>query len=46
MSAAKALQAARNAGIGLYVDNGDLVLRASAPPSAAVLDLLTRHKGT
>ena len=44
MSAAEALQAVRDAGIGLDVDDGDLVLEASAPPSAAVLDLLARHK--
>ena len=44
MSAAEALQAARDAGIGLHVDGGDLVLEASAPPPAAVLDLLSRHK--
>ena len=44
MSAAEALQAARNAGIRLHVDGGELVLEASAPPPAAVLDLLSRHK--
>ncbi len=44
MSAANALRAARDAGIGLHVDCVDLVLEASAPPPAAVLDLLTRHK--
>lgn len=44
MSAAEALRAARNAGIGLHVDGIDLVLEASAPPAAALLDLLTRHK--
>ena len=44
MSAANALRAARDAGIGLHVDGVDLVLEASAPPPAAVLDLLTRHK--
>lgn len=44
MSAASALQAARDAGIGLHVDGVDLVLEASAPPSAAILDLLARHK--
>lgn len=44
MSAASALQAARDAGIGLHVDGVDLVLEASAPPSDAILDLLTRHK--
>ena len=40
----EALRAARDAGIGLHVDGVDLVLEASAPPSAAVLDLLARHK--
>lgn len=44
MSAAEALRAARDAGVGLHVDGVDLVLEASAPPSAAVLHLLTRHK--
>ena len=44
MSAAEALRAAHNAGIGLHVDGVDLVLEASAPPPAAVLDLLGRHK--
>ena len=32
MSAANALRAARDAGIGLHVDGVDLVLEASAPP--------------
>ena len=44
MSAAEALRAAREAGIGLHVHGVDLVLEASAPPPAAVIDLLTRHK--
>lgn len=44
MSAAEALQAARDGGIGLHVDGVDLVLEASAQPPAAILDLLTRHK--
>lgn len=44
MSAAAALRAAHDAGIGLHVDGVDLVLEASAPPPAAVLDLLSRHK--
>ena len=44
MSAAEALRAARDSGIGLHLDGVDLVLDATAPPSAAVLDLLTRHK--
>ncbi len=44
MSAAEALKAARAAGIELGIDGDDLVLEASAPPPAAVLDLLSRHK--
>ena len=44
MSAADALKAARAAGIRLGIDGDDLVLEASAPPPAAVLDLLSRHK--
>jgi hypothetical protein len=32
MSAAEALKAAREAGIGLHVDGDGLVLEASAPP--------------
>jgi hypothetical protein len=44
MSAAAALRAAHDAGIGLHVDGVDLVLEASAPPPAAILDLLSRHK--
>ena len=44
MSVAAALRAARDARIGLHVDGADLVLEATAPPPAAVLDLLTRHK--
>jgi hypothetical protein len=44
MSAAEALKAARDAGIELQLDGDDLVLEASAPPPAAVLDLLSRHK--
>lgn len=44
MSAANALRADCDAGIGLHVDGDDLVLEASAPPPAAVLDLLIRHK--
>lgn len=44
MSAAAALRAARDAGIGLHVDGVDLVLEASVSPPTAVLDLLTRHK--
>jgi len=44
MSAAEALKAARAAGIELGIDGADLVLEASAPPTAAVLGLLSRHK--
>ena len=44
MSAAIALKAARDAGISLRVDGADLVLEAPAPPSATVINLLTRHK--
>jgi hypothetical protein len=35
---------ARIAGVSLHVDGRDLVLEASAPPPAAVLDLLKCHK--
>ena len=44
MNAAQVLQAARAAGIQVKIDGADLLLRASAPPPAAVLDLLSRHK--
>jgi hypothetical protein len=44
MNAAQALQAARAAGIQVKIDGVDLLLRASAPPSAAVLEGLSRHK--
>jgi hypothetical protein len=44
MTAAAALKAARAAGIELGVEGNDLVLEAAAPPPAAVLDLLARHK--
>jgi hypothetical protein len=44
MSAAEALQAAQNAGVEICIDGDDLVLEASAPPPAAVLDLLSRHE--
>lgn len=36
--------AARAAGVCVMLDGGDLALEASAPPPAAVLDLLSRHK--
>jgi hypothetical protein len=44
MSAAEALKAARAAGIHLGIDGDDLVLEASVPPPAAVLDAVSRHK--
>jgi hypothetical protein len=44
MSAADALKTARAAGLELEVDGDDLVLAASAPPSASILDMLSRHK--
>ena len=44
MSAAEALKAARAAGVHLGIDGDDLVLDASTPPPAAVLDALSRHK--
>ena len=46
MSAAEALQAARAAGVELRLDGDDLVLEASAPPLAAILDLLSGHKAS
>jgi hypothetical protein len=42
--AAEALEAARAAGIQLRIDGDDIVLKASAPPPAPVLELLSRHK--
>lgn len=44
MSAASTIRAARTAGVSLTLDGDDLVLEASAPPPAAILDLLSRHK--
>lgn len=44
MSAAEVLKAARAAGIHLGIDGDDLVLEATVPPPAAVLDALSRHK--
>jgi hypothetical protein len=44
MSAVEALRAAHVAGIQLGVDGEDLVLTASVPPPAAVIDLLASHK--
>ena len=44
MNAAEALQAARAAGIQVKIDGADLLLKASAPPPAGVLDELSQHK--
>lgn len=44
MSAAEALASAHAAGVRVRTDGDDLVLEASAPPSPAVLDLVSRHK--
>ena len=44
MSAALALQAARDSGITLGIDGDDLLLEACSEPPAAVIDLLSRHK--
>jgi hypothetical protein len=44
MSAVEALRAAQVAGIQLGVDGEDLVLTATVPPPAAVIDLLASHK--
>jgi len=44
MSAVQALGTARAAGIHIEVDGDDLLLEAPAPPPAAVLDALSRHK--
>jgi len=44
MSAVVALTQARAAGIQVGIDGDALVLEASAPPPAGVLDLLARHK--
>lgn len=44
MSASQALKAARDAGVRIGVDCDALTLDADAAPSAAVLDLLLRHK--
>ena len=44
MSAAEALTQARAAGIQVRIDGEALVLDASAPPPAEVLNLLARHK--
>ena len=44
MNAQEALKAARRAGIRLQVEGDHLLLEAAAPPPAAVIDLLARHK--
>ena len=44
MSATKAIEAARAAGIRIAIDGDDLVLEAAAPPSPIVLELLSRNK--
>jgi hypothetical protein len=44
MTAAEALHAAQAANVRVELQGSDLVLRAPAPPSAAVLDALKRHK--
>jgi hypothetical protein len=44
MSAAETLQATVAAGVSVEVDGDDLVLEASAPPPAAVLERLSRDK--
>jgi hypothetical protein len=44
MTATKSLNAAHAAGVNLRCDGDALVLEAAAPPSPALLDLLSRHK--
>lgn len=44
MSAAEALRAAQAAGVSVEIESGDLVLKAAAPPPAAVLEALACHK--
>jgi hypothetical protein len=44
MSAAQALKAARDAGVAVVVDGDDLILESSAPPPAAIVELLSRNK--
>ena len=44
MTAADALHAAWSANVHVGLEGTDLVLRAPAPPPAAVLDALKRHK--
>ena len=44
MTATKTLNAAHAAGVNLRCDGDALVLEAAAPPSPALLGLLSRHK--
>ena len=44
MSATEAIRAARTAGVRLTADGEHLLLDAASPPSAAVIDKLSRHK--
>jgi hypothetical protein len=44
VSAAEALKAARAAGVELRLDGEGIVLKASVPPPAAILTLLSRYK--
>src|SRR5215831_16063267 len=44
MSALQVVAAARNAGIDIATDGGDLVLEARAPPTAELLERLRQHK--
>ena len=44
MSAAEAIRAARDAGVDITIDGNDLLLEASAPPPAELVDRLSRHK--
>ena len=44
MSASEALKTAQAIGIMIGLDGDDLVLEASTPPPAAVLEALSRHK--
>jgi hypothetical protein len=44
MTALEALKAAHAAGIKLKMDGDFLVLQATTPPPATVVDLLSRHK--
>jgi hypothetical protein len=44
MTGAEIIRAARTAGVHLAVDGEDLVLEASTPPPAEIIELLSRHK--